>query len=150
MQKKPKTRIDTNCTSMPISSYIHSHILITLFTSTVVTLQLTPCVPPCCHYLIRHYKHTLKSITASLQWNNMYMFSLKKCWHNGENESSWCRNFRPFSLTTGGRVSLRSFCGETSFYFLKAVKTDPSNPAKCATSERMNLIQVITQYMWIM
>lgn len=65
-----------NCTSMPMSSHIHSHILVTLFTSTPGHQWLL-CVPSCYHYLIRYYKHTLKSITDSLQWNNMYMFTQK-------------------------------------------------------------------------
>lgn len=44
----------------------------------MVTLRLTRCVPSCYRYLVRYYKHTLKSITASLQWNSMYMFYIQK------------------------------------------------------------------------
>lgn len=68
-----------NCTSLPTSSHMHSHIL-----SSQAHLDISGysaahslCTVLLYRYLLMYYKHTLKRITASLQWNNMYMFTYK-------------------------------------------------------------------------
>lgn len=97
--------------------------------TSVVTLRLTRCVPSYYRYLIGYYKHTLKSVTASLQWNNMYMFIFLK--RNKKVRIIIMQRLETSGLQfvvwlkTGGGFPLSSFCGETSFYFLKTVKTTP-------------------------
>lgn len=107
-----------NCTSLPKSSHAHGHIH-----SSQAQLDISGystarslCTVLLYHYLLIYYKHTLESITASSQWNNMYMFTYKerktkKC------GSSICRDVGHQVF----RSPLSSFCGETSFYFLKRV-----------------------------
>lgn len=96
--------------------------------TSVVTLRLSCCVPSCCSAILWYKKHApggkKKSITADLQWTNMYMFTLKDVdnrWRSVVNHFAETWYITSSVCGTTGRFPISSFCGGTSFCFLKTV-----------------------------